>query len=90
MLCLIKQAQILFQRQKQSPYVNLKAANKINMINNYKDTCEESNCFVCNLWSEIPFILIVIPYTAPLYYITIQCTILTCICNQCVSIHAYY
>ena len=22
---------------------------KSNMINNYKDTCEESNCFVCNL-----------------------------------------
>ena len=22
---------------------------KINMINKYKDTCEESNCYVCNL-----------------------------------------
>ena len=41
------------------------------MINNYKDTCEESNRFVCNLLSEIFLILIVIPNTAPLYYFTI-------------------
>ena len=44
---------------------------KSNMINKYKDTCEESNCYVCNLLNEIPLILIVIPYTAPLYCFTI-------------------
>ena len=27
----------------------LKLLIKSNMINNYKDTCEESNCYVCNL-----------------------------------------
>ena len=44
---------------------------KSNMINKFKDTCVESNWIVCNLLSETPFILIVMPYTAPLYHFTI-------------------
>ena len=44
---------------------------KRNIISKYKDTCEESNCYVCNLGSEIPLILIVTPYSASPYYFAI-------------------
>ena len=49
MLCLMRRDSNLISKAETISLYQFKVLLKSNMINNYKDTCEESNCFVCNL-----------------------------------------